>query len=264
MRDFFKTIIISDIHLGTKVSKVKALNNFLKHHRCGHLIINGDLYGDKKSMRKEYWKKKHFKFFSRIQKMMDEDGTQVTIVRGVHDEVLQAGTPLLPDNIDVVSELILDRGPKKYYVIHGDLFGHSIYRKYPNLPLDGNIGKMMRWAGKFVPGIYPDPLHLGFAGLAQYALYLQVYEKYMVHLAENKGCTGVICGHSHQACVKEIAKMQYLNSGDWIDSLSALVEDENGQWNLCVNAASKTPSLGKKQQKIVTFYDDTNTLAVAK
>ena len=88
MKTTYKTIVISDVHLGTRNSKAKELVKFLKHHRAEKLILNGDIIDGWQLRKSGEWKKKHTKFFRVIMKAMEEQKTKVVYLRGNHDDFL--------------------------------------------------------------------------------------------------------------------------------------------------------------------------------
>jgi UDP-2,3-diacylglucosamine pyrophosphatase LpxH len=240
-RSYYPTVVLSDVHLGTSFSKTMEVVEFLRTIDCDRLILNGDIVDGWHLQRKSHkvWKKKHILFFRVIMKMMENFGTEVIYVRGNHDDFLDGLTPVCFSNLKIVRDYILERNGKRYYVTHGDIFD----------PISSN----MRWLSKFGDAGYTLLLHINkyynhyraLRGKPYYSFaqdvklrfksavsYIADFEASLVALARVKRCDGVICGHIHHPENKFYGDVHYLNSGDWIDSLSALVEEESGGWTI--------------------------------
>lgn len=240
-RIYYPTVVLSDIHLGTSFSKTAEAAEFLKSINCDRLILNGDIIDGwhlkKKSLK--IWKGKHTLFFRVIMKMMENFGTEVIYVRGNHDDFLDSLMPINFQNLKIVKDFVHESNGRKYYVTHGDIFD--------------NITSNMKWLAKLGDVGYTLLLHINkfynyyrtFRGKSYYSFaqtvkqkvksavsYISDFEKSLVQLAQTKQCNGIICGHIHRAENKHYGDVHYLNSGDWIDSLSALTEDQNGNWNV--------------------------------
>ena len=118
----YKTIILSDIHLGSKWSKTKEVTRFLKQHSCDTLILCGDIIDGWSLMRgkNSKWSRRHTNF---IKVLLDiSHNTKIIYVRGNHDDFLDRVIPLTFSNISVVKDYIYTSGDKRYYVLHGDVF----------------------------------------------------------------------------------------------------------------------------------------------
>jgi len=238
----FKTIVLSDIHLGTSHSKAEEVCQFLSGVSCKKLILNGDIVDGwylQKGNKKHSWKKKHTAFFKQIIKMMETDDTKVIYIRGNHDDFLDSVTPFRFANIRVLNFYVHKSNNKRYYVTHGDVFD--------------SVTTGMKWLAKIGDVGYSILLRLNKyvnkrrlkRGLPYYSLSQQVkkqvkqavsyvsdYENELVKLARAKKMDGVICGHIHQAANEMFQGIHYLNSGDWVESLTALTEDFEGNWEI--------------------------------
>jgi UDP-2,3-diacylglucosamine pyrophosphatase LpxH len=110
VKNHFKTIVISDLHLGTNGSRAKELVRFLKMHSCEKLILNGDIIDGWQLKKYGVWKKKHTKFIRQVMKMIDNDDTQVIYTRGNHDDFLDNFLPLnIGKNFSIVKEHIFSQ-----------------------------------------------------------------------------------------------------------------------------------------------------------
>ena len=123
-RPYYRTIVVSDIHLGTTHSKVNQISDFLSRVDCGRLILNGDIIDgwhlQKSGISK--WKAEHTHFFKIIMKMMEKHGTEIIYVRGNHDDFLDNLAPLQFANLTITKDYILESNGKHYFVTHGDVF----------------------------------------------------------------------------------------------------------------------------------------------
>ncbi len=234
-----KTIVISDVHLGTADSKAKELVRFLKKNTCDTLIMNGDIIDGWRLRKNGKWKKKHTRFFKVIIKMMQNIQTEVFYIRGNHDDFLDNIMPFSIGNLHIQKDLVYDSCGKRYYVVHGDVFD-SITTNLKWLAHLGDVGyTFLLWINK----IYNNRRMR--KGLPYYSLsqiiknkvksavsYISSFEENLVSLAQSKHCDGVICGHIHHPSITNYKNLVYLNSGDWVESLTALVEDYNGDWQI--------------------------------
>ena len=140
-RKYYRTIVLSDIHLGTSHSKTDEVCHFLSNVDCGRLILNGDIIDGwhlkKSGMRK--WQPYHTRFFKILMKMMERKGTQVVYVRGNHDDFLDGLAPLTFYNISIVREYELESRGRRYFVTHGDIFDR-VTTQMKWLALLGDVG----------------------------------------------------------------------------------------------------------------------------
>jgi UDP-2,3-diacylglucosamine pyrophosphatase LpxH len=240
-RIYYPTVVLSDIHLGTAFSKTMEVAEFLKSVDCDRLILNGDIIDGWRLCKKSHkvWNRKHIFFFRAILKMIENFGTEIIYVRGNHDDFLDNIMPINFYNFKIVKDFVHESNGRKYYVTHGDIFD--------------NITSGMKWVSKFGDAGYTVLLHINkyynhyrtFRGKSYYSFaqtvkqkvksavsYISDFEESLVNLAKTKHCDGIICGHIHHPENKYYGNIHYLNSGDWIDSLSALVEDAHGNWNI--------------------------------
>ncbi len=233
----FKTIVMSDIHLGSKWSKAKEAGRFLKYNTCDELILCGDIIDGWELSRGNKWKRRFTKFIARLLKI--QNNTHIVYVRGNHDDFLNSVLPLKFANMEIVNDYVYTSAGKKYFVLHGDIFD-TVTTSMRWLAKLGDIGySILLWFNR----IYNE--RRAKKGLPYYSVsqrvkqkvkasvsYISDFEEHLVQVARSKGCDGVICGHIHQVDMRMIDGIQYLNSGDWVESLTALTEDYEGNWNI--------------------------------
>ncbi|HEX2934579.1 MAG TPA: UDP-2,3-diacylglucosamine diphosphatase [Bacteroidales bacterium] len=238
-RNHFKTIVVSDIHLGTTNSKAKEVVRFLKNNTCETLILNGDIIDGWQLRKGGQWKKKHTRFFRVILKMIEKYNTKVIYVRGNHDDFLDHILPFEFAGISIVKDYIYESFNKRYLVIHGDIFD-AITTNLKWLAKLGDTGyTFLLWLNKMYNN-YRVKRGLPYYSLSQVVKqkvksavsYISDYEKELVAIARKKECAGVICGHIHHPAMIQYDDVLYLNSGDWVESLTALVEDYQGNWKI--------------------------------
>ncbi|KOY87102.1 phosphoesterase [bacterium 336/3] len=240
MKKHHKTIIISDVHLGTSGSKAKQLVRFLKQNTCENLILNGDIIDGWQLQRSSgKWKRKHTRFFKLILKMVDKYKTKVIYLRGNHDDFLDQILPIRIGKISIMRDYIYESAGKRFYITHGDIFD-SITTKLKFIAKLGDIGyTFLLWLNKCY-NQYRAKRGLPYYSLSQKikakvksaVSYIDDFEKELANFARVKECDGIICGHIHQPAIKEIDGIIYMNSGDWVESLTALTEDFKGNWEL--------------------------------
>lgn len=238
---FYPTIVISDVHLGTEHSKTQELADFLKTVNCDTLIMNGDIIDGWHLQKsgKGKWKKEHTDLIKIIMKMMENHNTKVVYVRGNHDDFIDYLAPFTFNNIEIVKEYMHEKNGKKYYVIHGDVFD-SITSKIVWLAKLGDIGyTFLLWVNR-IYNIYRTKKGLPYFSLSQSikqkvksaVSYISDFENELIALARSRHADGIICGHIHQPADRVIDGIHYLNSGDWVETMSALLENEDGTWEV--------------------------------
>lgn len=232
----YRTVIISDTHLGTKDAKVRELLRFLKNIRCERLVLNGDIVDFWSLRRKPYWTAEHTAVIRHILKMA-ERGVEVVYLRGNHDDMPVDLMPLTLDKITIASSYVHETAAgSRYLCVHGDAFD-AVTTHARWLSVMGDIGyqQLLRinrhynrwraWRGKEY-----FSLSQAIKGKVKRAVnYISDFERHLRLLAEKEACDGIVCGHIHRAEDKWIAGTHYLNSGDWVESLTAIVEHRDGR-----------------------------------
>ncbi|MBK8087372.1 MAG: UDP-2,3-diacylglucosamine diphosphatase [Chitinophagaceae bacterium] len=239
MKTFYKTIILSDIHLGIRNSRVKEVVDFLSNHKCDTLILNGDIIDGWQLKKSGEWKKKHTSFFRIIMKYMHKYNTKVIYLRGNHDDFLDEILPFSFGQFVIKRHHILQSGSKKYYVVHGDIFD-TVTTKLKWLAKLGDVGyTFLLWLNRYY-NHYRTKRGLPYYSLSQVVKakvksavsFISDYEEQLCAVAAANQCDGVICGHIHQAADKMMNNIHYLNSGDWVETMSAIVETKEGEWKI--------------------------------
>ena len=237
----YKTIFVSDLHLGTKFADADAFLDFLKYNESESLYLVGDIIDGWAIKRKINWKQSHSDV---IQKLLRKSrkGTKIYYITGNHDEFLRSFLPLsLGDNIEILNEAAYsDLKGRRLHITHGDFFDAITMTK--------------RWIAVLGDYGYDLLLHLNTPirkvgrlfgikkewSLSKYAKdniksslsFITDFETILANYAKQNFYDGVICGHIHKAEIKKIDGTLYLNCGDWVESCTALVETLEGEWKI--------------------------------
>ena len=228
--------IVSDVHLGTYGCHAKELLSYLKSIKPDLLILNGDFI-DIWQFKKSYFPKEHVKVIQRILKMAS-NGTKVYYITGNHDDALRRYADLSMGNIHLRDKLVLELGGEQHWIFHGDVF--DLFIRYS--PLIARLGGQgYDWLirlNRFINQLrakFGKP-RMSFAGrvknrVKEAVKFIGDFEETAIQLAKEQGYEFVICGHIHKPQVREVDGVTYLNSGDWVENLTAL-EYMHGKWRL--------------------------------
>ena len=239
MKTFYKTIVLSDLHLGIKASKAKEVVHFLKHHKCETLILNGDIVDGWQLRKNGKWTKQHSNFFKHIISLTSKNKCKIIYIRGNHDDFLEEIMPLRIGNFSIRKYYIHYGVNNNYFVTHGDIFD-NVTNKLKWIAKLGDSGyTFLLWLNRHYNS-YREKRGMPYYSLSQVikakvktaVSFISDYENELVKVAKARRCSGIICGHIHQPAIKMIDGIEYLNSGDWVESLTALVETTAGEWKI--------------------------------
>lgn len=237
----YKTIFVSDIHLGTKFSQADAFLEFMKQTESDNLYLVGDIVDGWAMKRKVRWKQSHSDVVQKILRKARK-GTRVYFITGNHDEFLRPFLPLMMgDNLEISNEAeYVSIEGKKYYVTHGDFFD-SITMTKKWLAIAGDYGYELLLNLNHILNFFRTKLGINrYWSLSKYVKdnvkqsvsFINGFESILAQHAQHKGYDGIICGHIHKAEIKMIDGIEYKNSGDWVESCTALVETLDGEWEI--------------------------------
>jgi UDP-2,3-diacylglucosamine pyrophosphatase LpxH len=239
---------MSDVHLGTSGSKAREATAFIKEYSCDRLILNGDIIDGWQLRKYGAWKKKHTAFLRAIMKTIEKTDTRVFYLRGNHDDFLDQVLPFsIGGNFRIIRDMTLECGDKKYFITHGDVFD-LVTNKIKWLAHIGDLGyTFLLWANKKY-NHYRRSKGLPYYSLSKRVKnsiklavnYVSDFEEQLSELARSQNCDGIICGHIHQPAIKHINGITYMNSGDWVENMSALVEDHEGNWEIIYYSLQKS------------------------
>ena len=232
----YRSIWISDIHLGTPGCKAEFLLDFLKHNESDQLYLVGDVIDGWQLRKNWYWKQSHNDVVQKVLRKARK-GTQVTYVAGNHDELLRQFIGLAFGEIKIVNEAshtMVDG--RRLWVTHGDLFDGVIqHAKW--LAYLGDSAYTLALALNDRLNAIRHRFGMSYWSLSQYlkhkvknaVSYITAFEEALTTEAQRKGYDGVVCGHIHRPEIRDIDGILYCNDGDWVESLSALVETHLGE-----------------------------------
>ena len=231
----WKTIIMSDLHLGARQSQTDKIISFLDNNTTEKLILNGDIIDGWALKGNGKWTKDCTKIFRRFMKM-SEKNTKVIYIRGNHDDFLKDFIPFKLNNIRIVRKYIhtgIDN--RKYFCFHGDVLD-VFSSKFKIIAKIGSIGyDFALWLNR-IYNKYRELRKLPYysisndikQGVKAAVNFVGDFEKNAVVLAKQKKCDVAVCGHIH----KSELTSSYMNSGDWCENCTALVEDYEGKWTI--------------------------------
>ena len=236
----YHSIFLSDIHLGTKDSKTDEVIAFLKATTCAKLILNGDIVDGWALRSGGRWLPTHTKFIRTVLKKMEKQGTEVIYLRGNHDDILERFLPVSFGGLRIVDEYVHETPQGNYLVVHGDGFD-SVTTSHRWVAIAGAKGYELlltvnrlynRW--RAFRGKEYFSLSKSIKSKVKSAVsFVGRYEDQLKELAAVRGCCGIICGHIHTPADKTLDNgVHYLNSGDWVESLTAIVEKHPGDFEL--------------------------------
>ncbi len=232
----FRSIWISDVHLGTSGCQADYLLDFLRHTDCDYLYLVGDIIDGWALKRSWFWHQSHNDVIQKVLRKARK-GTHVIYIPGNHDEGARQFLGLMFGDIrieDEVTHTTVDG--RRFLVLHGDRFDGVVQcAKWLAIVGDRAYGitlKLNHWFNRI-----RTRLGLGYWSLSQYLKhkvktavnFVTDFEEAVAAEARSRGLDGVICGHIHKAEMRDINGVLYCNDGDWVESLTALVELPTGE-----------------------------------
>ena len=258
MRRKLELAVVSDVHLGTYGCRAKELLHYLKSIDPETLILNGDII-DIWQFSKKYFPKSHMKVVRYILKMA-MNGTKVVYITGNHDEMLRKFVGMDFGNIQLVNKIEMNLHGVKTLFFHGDVFDFSIQHAKWLAKLGGKGYDLLIILNTFVNFISEKlggkrvSLSKTIKNSVKQAIsFVNNFEEAAVNYAHNEACEAVVCGHIHQASDKYVEtnqrRIHYLNSGDWIENLTAL-EYNDQQWTLFQHQEELTEDLQEETDEL--------------
>jgi len=256
-----EVVVISDIHLGTYGCHAAELSSYLRSINPGMLILNGDIV-DMWQFSKNYFPKSHMQVVKEIISLASK-GVPVHYITGNHDELLRKFAGFHLGNLRISNKMLLELDGKQAWIFHGDVFDITMQNAkwltrlgaigYDLLILiNASVNYFMEKMGKEKISLSKKIKN----GVKSAVKYINNFEKVCADIAISNKYDFVICGHIHQPEIKEISnaegKVQYLNSGDWVENLTAL-EYNQGEWNLYHHSLSKGNELTGEEPSTTDF-----------
>jgi UDP-2,3-diacylglucosamine pyrophosphatase LpxH len=235
----YRALFISDIHLGTKACQAEAFLDFLRHHDAPRIFLIGDIVDFWRIRRGVYWPQSHNDVLQKLLRKARK-GTELVFIPGNHDEVLRDYCGVQFGGIAIARNIVhTGADGRRYLVIHGDEFDVVVrYAKW--LGLLGDFGYTLAlWANRHVNAVrrlLGQPYWSLSAYLKQRVKravnYIGEFEAALAAEARRHGAQGVICGHIHHAAMRQVGEVLYINTGDWVESCTAVAETEAGTFEI--------------------------------
>lgn len=248
----YRTVWISDIHLGTRGCNAAMLLDFLRAVECETLYLVGDIVDGWRLRKGWYWPDAHNEVVRRVLKLAHR-GTRVVLVAGNHDEMLRPYAGMTFGGVEVALEAIhLTADGRRLLVTHGDAFDVVVlYHRW--LAFLGDAAYTFLLGLNVVLNRIRRRLRLPYWSLSSYlkkrvknaVAFVGEFEEAVAHAARERGVDGVVCGHIHCAEIRQIGDITYYNDGDWVESCTALVEAHDGTMSLIDWADEQRLSTGQ-------------------
>jgi UDP-2,3-diacylglucosamine pyrophosphatase LpxH len=242
----WRTIWISDVHLGTRAARSDLLLAFLRQNEAENLYLVGDVVDGWSLRRSWYWNDEHNRVLQTLLKRSSR-GTRVSYVTGNHDEFLRDFSGVMLGGIALKDEAVHTTADgRRLLVVHGDGFDLVVRNARWLAHLGDRACALAKLLGHGLNAVR-RLLGMGHWSLAGYVKrrvksalsYVEDFELALAREARRRGFDGVVCGHVHQPALREIEGVLYCNDGDWVESCTALVEDQHGRLSILgMNAAA--------------------------
>lgn len=256
----YRTLFISDLHLGTRSSQAERLLEFLKDHDAETIYLVGDIVDFWRIRRGAIWPQSHNDVIQKLLRKVRK-GARVLFIPGNHDDSLRQYCGQHFGGVEIVRQAMHETADgRRYLVIHGDEFDVVVrYARW--LAFLGDRGYELALWSNWPLNFVRQRFGLGYWSLSAYLKqrvktavnFIGEFEANLAAEARRRGVDGVICGHIHHAASREIDGIHYVNTGDWVESCTSVVEHHDGRleildWHALVRerATQRTGDRGKE------------------
>ncbi|MBP0482715.1 UDP-2,3-diacylglucosamine diphosphatase [Sagittula salina] len=234
-----RTIFLSDVHLGTRGCRAHLLVDFLEKHDARTLYLVGDIVDGWRLKRGWHWPEDHNAVIRAILEKA-RSGTRVIFIPGNHDEVFRDYIGLHLGGIELKrSDTFLSASGKRYLVTHGDEFDAVMANARWLAMLGDRAYATLIWLNPKINAVRRLWSHRYWSlskwskqQVKQAVNFIGQYEAVLAESARQQGYQGVICGHIHHAEIRRIGGIHYINTGDWVESCTAVIENHAGEMRL--------------------------------
>jgi len=235
----YRTVFISDIHLGTRMSQADKLLDFMKTFQCEKLYLVGDIVDCWSMSRKMIWTQSHNDVIQKLLRRARK-GTEIVYIPGNHDDVMRNYCDNEFGPVIMVKDCVhVGLDGKIYYVTHGDQFD-VVIRNAKWLAHFGSWAYDLSISISLLINRVRTVFRLPYWSLSSYLKnrvkesvnFIGNYEETLSKYVKGKKLDGIICGHIHHANIRDIGGIRYMNCGDWVESCSALVENHDGTFEI--------------------------------
>lgn len=258
----YRSIWISDTHLCSRDSRADYLLSFLKHTKSENLFLVGDIIDVWQLKRRWFWPQPVNNVLQKILSRAKK-GTKVTYIPGNHDEALRDFVGAQFGDVRIMMEDIhVTADGKKFLILHGDVFDAAVqHNRWLAVLGDAAYGWLIYLNGVF--NFFRRQFNLPYWSLSGYikgrvknaVSYINSFEDCVVHYARKQKVDGVICGHIHQPAIKQLPGMIYMNTGDWIENCTALVEHHDGRIEM-LNWIKDWPEIARLGEQVEEDEED--------
>lgn len=234
-----RTLFISDVHLGSKPAKAEYLIDFLRHNEADTIYLVGDIIDGWRLKRNWHWPQAHNDV---VQKLLRQarKGTEIVYIAGNHDEFLRGFQGIHFGGVVVADRVVHEAADgRKYLVIHGDQFD-SIVHSVRWLAYLGDKAYDTSILVNRIVALFRRMFGLPYWSFSSWAKvrvkkavnFISAFQRLVADEARRSQVDGVICGHIHHATIETIGGVVYINSGDWVESCTAIAEDHAGNFSI--------------------------------
>ena len=235
----YRTVFISDVHLGTRSAQASELLEFLRVIETETLFLVGDIVDFWKVRRGPHWPQSHNDVLQKILRKARK-GTRVVFIPGNHDDGIRDVCGMDFGGIEVRRDAIHETAQgKKYLVLHGDEFDIIIrYARWLAFLGDRSyevalaLNTPLNWARRLIGLDYWSLSNFLKQRVKSAVNFIGEFEVALAAEARRRGADGLICGHIHHANSRDIDGIHYLNSGDWVESCTAIAEHHDGTFEI--------------------------------
>ena len=255
----YRSIFISDVHLGSYGCQAEKLLNFLQNTTCDQLFLVGDIIDGWQMRGRVYWPESHERVMKQLLEIA-KTGTKVRYITGNHDEFLRNYGALQFDTIEIVDEYRLrNKDGREFLVIHGDQY--DVITKYARwISTLGDVGYNLLLRINVVVNKVRSLLGYDYWSFSKWVKdsvkqavsYVGDFEATVASVCNQRGYAGIICGHIHKAANREVGGVRYLNCGDWVESCTAILHTHDGQFQVIEHGAKEKANAADFQADAMT------------
>lgn len=237
----YRTVFISDIHLGSQSADPTYLLEFMKTFECEKLYLVGDIIDGWALHKKYYWPQDHNDVIQKLLRKARKN-TEIIYIPGNHDEIMKPYCDMQLGNIRIaLSDIHITADGKKFLVVHGDQFD-VVIRNAKWLAHIGSyaydalikVNSFVSWTRKMMGRPYWSLSKWIKHKVKTAVNFVGEFENTLTNYASQQGVDGIVCGHVHTPNVCKVNGMYYYNCGDWVESHTAIVENLDGTMELVV------------------------------
>ena len=256
----YRTVFLSDIHLGTRGCQAELLLDFLRHMTCERMYLIGDIVDGWRLKGGWYWPQTHNDVVQKLLRLARK-GAAIIYIPGNHDDRVRDFCGVHFGGVVVARDAIHQTADgRRFLVLHGDEFD-GVVRHAPALALAGDLAYRIVLTLNTHLNRVRRRLGFGYWSLSAFlkskvknALqFIDGFEHAVADEARRRGVEGVICGHIHKAEMREIRGVAYINDGDWVESCTALVEHPDGRLEILEWATLRSWSMIERASRAETM-----------